>query len=337
MISQSDNNLLSHGMNINQVIIKRTILLAIKLIREINEIFKYKNLEINASSDNQNLNFTIDGKPYRLDELGSGLAQFIVVLANIAIKKPSWILIDEPELNLHPSLQTAFLSILGSYASEGVIFSSHNLGLARSSADFIYSFHIDDAGKNEVRVFETIPRLSEFLGEMSYAGYKDIGFNKILLVEGPSEIRTIPQFLRKYDKDQKIALLSLGGSSLIKSSSEYELEEIKRIADGRVSALIDSELKSSNAIAPKERQEFYNTCRKIDINCHILARRAIENYFTERAIKIVKRDSYRALNFYEKLEEMSPCWGKQENWQIAKEMNKEEIGSTDLGEFFKNL
>ena len=316
---------------------KTNIVATLGLTQDMQHIFRFKGLEINASTDNQTLHVIVNGKPYRLEELGSGLAQFIVILANIAIKQPSWILIDEPELNLHPSLQIDFLTTLASYATEGIIFSTHNIGLARASADCIYSFHTDEKGQNEVRDFETIPRLSEFLGELSYAGYKDIGFQKVLLVEGSSEVRTIQQILRKYGKDHKIVLLSLGGSDLIKSSSSIELEEIKRITDGNISALIDSERKSPDEALSADRQAFFNNCKEAHIDCHILKLRAIENYFSDRAVKDIKGEKYQALTPYEKLEEASPSWGKQENWRIAREMNPEEINNTDLGKFLQPL
>ncbi len=62
-----------------------------------------------------------------------------MVLGNAAFKKPSFILIDEPEISLHPSLQLKFLNKLVGYASEGVVFATHNIGLARSVAEEIYS------------------------------------------------------------------------------------------------------------------------------------------------------------------------------------------------------
>src|SRR6516165_4409122 len=78
---------------------------AIEVItQQIRSIFEFSRLEINAST-NDKLIALVDGQPYRLDELGAGLSQFIVVFANAAIKKPTMILIDEPELNLHPALQ----------------------------------------------------------------------------------------------------------------------------------------------------------------------------------------------------------------------------------------
>src|SRR5262249_47094129 len=76
---------------------------AVFLSDVLRNLFRYDSLEINTSADDKTLIFTIEGRTYRLEEMGSGIAQFLIVLANAAIKKPDLILIDEPELNLHPS------------------------------------------------------------------------------------------------------------------------------------------------------------------------------------------------------------------------------------------
>jgi hypothetical protein len=79
-----------------------------KVTDEIARIFGYQRLEINAAEKSTVLQAIIDGKPYRLRELGAGLAQFLIVLGNVAVQKPSFLLIDEPELHLHPTLQADF-------------------------------------------------------------------------------------------------------------------------------------------------------------------------------------------------------------------------------------
>jgi len=80
-----------------------------KLIEEIKDNFGFRQLQISAALNHNSLQLFIDGRPFALQELGAGLAQFIVVLGNAALKKPSFILIDEPEISLHPSLQLKFL------------------------------------------------------------------------------------------------------------------------------------------------------------------------------------------------------------------------------------
>lgn len=315
---------------------KAANLAAYRISQEIGRIFGIESIEINAAEDNQTLQLFIDGASYRLSELGSGLTQFILVLVNAAIRRPSFILIDEPELNLHPSLQLDFLTTLGSHATEGVFFSTHSYGLARASGDRVYAFSRVRQGESDVRPLESVNRLSEFLGELSFAGYKEMGFEKILLVEGPTEVKTIQQFLRLLRKDHQIVLLPLGGSSLINGNREAELQELKRISNN-VFALIDSEKADRNAALDPQREAFVRSCKTANIECHTLARRATENYFSDRAVKAVLGNSYEGLKEFEKLKDKQLPWGKEDNWRIAREMTLDELNGTDLLGFLRSL
>ena len=309
---------------------------AYKVIKDIEHIFGFSNLEINPSPSADTLKLLINGKSYFLSGVGSGITQFILVLANAAMKKPSYILIDEPELNLHPSLQLDFLTTLGSYASEGVLFATHSIGLARSSADKIYSIHLIDGEKRKISEFEATQNLVEFLGELNFSGYRELGFDKILLVEGPTDVKTIQQFLRCYKIDHKIVILPLGGKSQINGSFGPELEEIKRISEN-IYVLIDSERTAYGDELQPRLNDFVEVCEQAGVKCHVLERRAIENYFTERAVKNAKGDKYHALGPYDSRDKFSPGVNKNENWIIAREMNSEELEASDLGDFLNSL
>jgi hypothetical protein len=69
----------------------------------------------------------------------------------------------------------------------------------------------------------------------------------------------------------------------------------------------------------------------------VLERRAIENYFQPRAIQNIKGDKYKALGPYDLLKDLSPAWGKEENWKIARHLTKADLDSTDLGKFLESL
>jgi ABC-type Mn2+/Zn2+ transport system ATPase subunit len=307
-----------------------------RLIEDIRRIFGFETLDINASDDGADLLLMIDGKSYKQSEIGSGLIQFVLVLANAAIKNPSFILIDEPELNLHPSLQIDFLTTLASYATHGVLFATHNLGLARAVSSRVYSVRrVRDT--REVRDFTGTKALAEFLGELGFNAYQDLGFETVLLVEGPTEVTCVQQLLRHFQKEHKIVLLPLGGSSMINAGSEMQLTEITRISN-RVYALIDSERDQAGNALASDRRRFKEVCSKLGIECTVLERRAMENYFPERAIRLVKNsEEYRALGPYEKLNKVDPAWSKDENWRIARVMTKEELTGNDLGSFLEAL
>jgi predicted ATPase len=303
-----------------------------RLTEEIKKLFSFNSLQINPTANDETFQVFIDGKSYKLPELGSGLAQFIMVLANAAIKKPSFVLIDEPELNLHPSLQLSFLTTLTSYTTEGVLFGTHSIGLARASAERIYSLRRLSEGRSEIRLYDSITDLAQFLGELGYAGYRELGIEKVLLVEGPSDLKTVQQFLRKYGKEHSFLLLPLGGATLINPGAGTALAEVQRIS-GHVFALIDSEKTSAASPTPDDRTSFQQLCQGLGINCHILGRRALDNYLSDVAVKRVKGENYHALALFERLAGASPSWGKAEGWRIALEMTKEEIDPTDLGAF----
>lgn len=309
---------------------------AYKLTEDIKHIFEFEDLRINPSEDNKTLKVFINGSPFKLHEVGSGLTQFILVLANASMRQPSYILLDEPELNLHPTLQVDFLTTVTSYATRGLLFSTHSIGLARACGDRVYSVKKIVHGESEVSEYKDTPRLSEFLGALSFSGYKDAGFDKVLLVEGKTDVKTIQQILAKYKKDHQVVLLPLGGTSMISKYSKEELQEIKRITKN-VFSVIDSERTQVGAPLALGRQAFVSNCQDLGITCHVLDRRATENYLSDSAVKKVMGPSYRALAPYEIAGPAIPSWSKSENWRIAKEMTEAEFDATDLGSFLKSI
>jgi hypothetical protein len=229
-----------------------------------------------------------------------------------------------------------FLAALASFAKKGTIFSTHSLGLARSTADWIYSVIREPNGLSRVHPFESTPRLSELAGELSFSGYRELGYQKIILVEGAKDVKTVQQFLRYLKKDHLVVAIPLGGSGLINATAGPQLEEIKRLCVD-VSALIDSERAAPGDALASDRQAFVDACAAAKIKCHVLDRRAIENYLTSAAIKKVKGDGFSELGPYERLKDAQHPWAKEENWRIAREMSLQDLNGTDLKTFLESV
>jgi hypothetical protein len=122
---------------------------------------------------------------------------------------------------------------------------------------------------------------------------------------------------------------------MINGAREQELQELTRISKN-VLALIDSERSSAGAALEASRQAFVEVCKKVGIACHVLERRATENYLSEAAIKKVKGPAFKALGAYDKMGGPTH-WGKSENWLIARQMQLSDLAGTDLLEFLKAL
>ncbi len=306
-----------------------------RVTRDIENLFHFSRLEINASTDKKTLLVKIEGKTYRLAELGAGVAQFIVALGNAAMADPSLLLIDEPEANLHPSLQITFLSMLAGYAREGVVFSTHSLGLARSVANDIYTVQFLE-GKRTVRRFSATPHYAELLGELSFSAFQDLGGEALLLVEGVNDVKTVHQFLRLLGTERQVIVFPLGGNQLISGDRTQELSEIKRLCKC-VFVLIDSERGAEGTKPDKNRENFVEICRNLGFTVCLTERRAIENYFTDRAVKAALGEKYRALDPWEKLGSVEPAWRKADSWKIARLMTKEELVEAEIGRFLVDL
>lgn len=308
-----------------------------EVTEDLKAIFSYEKLEINASRDGKEIRVTIDRLPYRLAELGSGLSQFIIIFGNAAIREIPLILIDEPEINLHPSLQAVFLSSLARYADGNIIFATHSVGLARATAECIYSFRLGSDRVPIVTTFEQTANYAEFAGEMSFSAFKELGFDSILLVEGVTDVKTYQQFLRKLRNDASVVVIPLGGDAMVCGGREHELDEIKRITS-KVFAIVDSERTGKGKRPAKNREAFKLSCEALDIAVQLTERRATENYFTDEAVKAVLGEKASALGEFDSLKGSFNGWRKsQHNWQIASQMTKEDIENTDIGRFLSSV
>jgi hypothetical protein len=192
-------------------------------------VFGFNRFEMNASADNQDIVLMIDGKSHRLNEVGSGVSQFVLSLVNAVLGRPTFLLVDEPELNLHPTLQLQYLELLQEFAMRGVIFTTHNVGLAQAAGGGMYSVIRGESGGSQVHPYEQTPRLAQMLGELSYSAFKDLGHDRVLLVEGPTDVAPIRHLLA-HDGKEYVVLLTLGGGSMINGNREDELREVTRMS-----------------------------------------------------------------------------------------------------------
>ena len=306
---------------------------------EIAKLLGFRSLQINADQSGKTLDVIVDGRPQKLYEVGAGVAQLIIVLSAALVQKPPFILIDEPELNLHPSLQLEFLTTLGSYAQRGILFSTHSIGLARSSAQRIFGVQKIQDGVAAMHPFGTRPaNFAEWLGELSYSSRADLGCEGILLVEGPTEVLCFQEFLRKVSKDHKFVLMSLGGSSLINTAIATHLQELKRLIDpSAIHIFIDSEKSSATQLLATDRANFLTECRAAGVNAKASERRATENYFEANGIRAALGPGYKPLEPYQLLKDAIKPWSKSANWKIAKQTSWHDIQNTDLGIFLAAL
>jgi energy-coupling factor transporter ATP-binding protein EcfA2 len=306
-----------------------------KMIREVGEILGLRDFDVRVSPNKEQLNYFVGDRSLRGSELGAGVAQFLVVAASVLVKRPNWLLIDEPELNLHARMQEGFLTLLGRHVGTGVIFSTHSFGLARSMSDQLIVCRRTESGTAAAR-YEKTSDLSLALGELGFGGMFDLAHRAVLLVEGQSEVKAFRAILRWYGIADQVVVLSLGGSSGISAHRDAELLELRRLAD-IVFAVIDSERTSESEALAKARSGFASSCKEIGIDCLVLERRAFENYLDQEvARRVLGKPDAASFGLYDKPSE-DWSWPKDRNWLVADGMPKSGIEETDLGKHLGRL
>ena len=312
---------------------------ALKAEKLIADLLNWSSLSINASYDKKQIYLTKDGaNRFAISELGAGISELVLCIVTAAVKKPSWILIDEPESHLHPALQVKFVEALSSLASHGVMFTTHSIGLARTCADSILVVEQDKAGHSTLRPFESVTNYSQLMGELSFSQFHELGFNKLLLCEGVTEVKTLRQILRHWNLDATVMLVPLGGTSLIDSKRQDELSEFKRFGV-EVFVIVDSERDSAETSKP-DRNKFIAQCERIFGTTHAIQTkyRATENYFTAEAIsKAMRSEKYKPLEPFQNSKDLELFWGKNKNWRVAAEMTKADWQKTDFGPFLDRI
>jgi energy-coupling factor transporter ATP-binding protein EcfA2 len=300
----------------------------VAVVEAIKDIFGFEQFTVTSSDKNDDLQLTVDGRSFRLREMGSGLAQFIITLGNVVIQEPSLLLVDEPELNLHPALQRRFLMLLSERA-QSVVMATHNLALARAFGNHAYSLR----RKNQTIKAQPLhdPRsLRELMGEMSYGALRELGCSSVLFVEGAHDVTVYTVFVQRLGLGGDIAVFPLNGDAVARGEVAPQLAELRRLGD-EIAVILDSERTSADASAKSERQKFLREVKAQSIPCHLTEFRAIENYFPDHAVKSV----VPTLSALSPFEEAPRSWAKQksQNWKMATNMTIDEIKSSDIGKF----
>lgn len=303
--------------------------------RTLASILGFKSLQIEPIPERHEFDVVIDEVTRRLDEVGSGIAQFLIAATIAAVRSPSYLMIDEPESNLHPALQERFLSLLMANTKKAVLFSTHSLGLARTVTDSIWLVSRDTEGCSRIGRLSTDQSPVDILGDLQYSAWRFVGLRQILLVEGPSDVLMIRHWLRALGRELEFLVLPIGGHAMNHEGTKSSLRHLKTLPTP-VAAPVDSERVAEGADAAPPRIEFQATCRELGIPCHFTERRALENYLTKAALD----RGFPEANFAEPGHFDDPIevpWRKPNSWRAAQHMTKEEILETDVGRFLDRL
>lgn len=222
----------------------------------------------------------MDVDEFLLEVNGSGVKEALRLILDLELKRPSLLLVEEPEVHLHPALEINMMEYLRDASTRCQIF------LTTHSTNFL------DLSRTQGVYFVTKPEGATIVkrlnrGEAESQVPKELGirlsslfmFDRLVFVEGLSDeliLREFASILKLNLSEANVGFVHLGGS---RNFAHYANEAILAFLSKR-------QVKSTFVIDRDERDETELSRMKASLGdravLHVLKRRELENYMIAR-------------------------------------------------------
>jgi hypothetical protein len=227
-----------------------------KLFTLFNRVFP--SIELSLNDKNQIRAFQ-NGDNYSAEFLSDGEKQVFATIADILAHgagENSYIVIDEPELNMHPHLAVRVWDVIEQDLPKShFIYATHSIGFAmRSSVDRIYVLNSNEPGPKEINDVAELLREPEYEVEQFLGAIPSIlSTPKALIVEGKDDSFDQPFYRWILGSDwiqskNGLSIVSVEGSGNVKKALKREGVWRKLGADVLLAGVVDRDYKHDRQI-----------------------------------------------------------------------------------------
>lgn len=242
-----------------------------------------------TEDDIATLNYQEYGRMLDVVYAGGGLKHFIDIFVKATLSQASLVLIDEPEMGLHPSLQRELLTHLYQLSqTKGIqFFVATHSPVFLADPDKVSSFIIQNR-KGQRKVFPLSTQSLHMIWADLGLRPGDLLQNDIVIaVEGQADViffeHVIHTLYREEFKNIAIAIVQYGGGAaegIINGAID-----VSNIMPGKTYRLwIRDRDAPPNEVPHENATKFCNALEKHGEKCHILRKREMEYYIPEDAL-----------------------------------------------------
>jgi putative ATP-dependent endonuclease of OLD family len=273
-----------------------------------------------------------------LESYGAGVHE-LIILAVAVYSHKGVILIEEPEIHLHPKLQREFLNFIINETDNNYLITTHSNVLLQPSSDIdvVHLTLTDDCTIG--RRVESSANILEILNDLGISPSDILLANSVIWVEGPSDRIYLNKWINllfpKLIEGIDYSIMFYGGKLLSHLSldrddnlpSLLDLVPLLRINQKSI-IVIDSDRKKRSATISATKSRIKAECEQNNIYCWITDGKEIENYLAVQPVasaykELTGIEATMTINRYDDLESVLQSaygikWKKSWSYDAAK-------------------
>jgi putative ATP-dependent endonuclease of OLD family len=217
----------------------------------------------------------MDVDDFLLEVNGSGIREALRLVLDYEFKHPNVLLVEEPEVHLHPALEIAMMRYLKQISQRCQVFLSTHSTNFLDGGDMINIYLVSKADETKIQLLNLEDAQARIPKELGLRLSSLFMFDRLVFVEGPSDEAVLREFAGKLDVNlaqQNVGFIPIGG---VRNFTHYATEAIlsflaKRQVD--IWFVLDHD---ENDLADMDR---IKERLKGRASLHILRKRELENY-----------------------------------------------------------